>query len=30
MRRLGADVNLGVELWKDDVDPRQAERPQKQ
>ena len=26
MRRLGADVNLGVELWKDDVDPRQAER----
>jgi uncharacterized protein len=30
MRRLGADINLGVELWKDDVDPRQAERPQKQ
>jgi len=26
MRKLGADVHLGVELWKEDVDPRQAQR----
>ena len=30
MRKLGADVNLGVELWKDDVDPMQAERRARQ
>jgi ankyrin repeat protein len=30
MRKLGADVNLGVELWKNDVDPMQAERVKKQ